>query len=59
MAGGCPMISVREAGPLDVPVIGVLHAECFSDGLGGAVWCESTIASVLSLPGSYGYLAAA
>ena len=52
-------IAVHEAGPPDVPVIGVLHAECFADGIGGAAWSESVIAKVLFLPGSYGYLAMA
>ena len=30
MAGAGPTYSVREAGPLEVAVIGALHAECFA-----------------------------
>ncbi len=30
MAGAGPTFSVREAGPLEVAVIGALHAECFA-----------------------------
>lgn len=57
MAEDCPEIAVCEAGPLDVPVIAFLHAECFADGMGGAAWDQASIAKILSLPGSYGYLA--
>ncbi len=57
MADGWPEIAVHEAGPLDVPVIAFLHAECFADRIGGAAWSQAAIAKVLSLPGSYGYLA--
>ncbi|MFQ5774126.1 MAG: GNAT family N-acetyltransferase [Kiloniellaceae bacterium] len=51
--------AVREAGPLDVPVIAALHAECFADGLGGEVWSEAAIAAILAMPGAYGLLIAA
>jgi ribosomal-protein-alanine N-acetyltransferase len=57
MADAWPEVGVREAGPLDVPVIALLHAECFADGIGGAAWNRAAIARVMSLPGSYGYLA--
>ncbi len=30
MAGAGPEFSVRAAGPLEVAVIGALHAECFA-----------------------------
>ncbi len=30
MAGAGPAFSVREAGPLEVAVIGALHTECFA-----------------------------
>ena len=30
MAGAGPTFSVREAGPLEVAVIGALHAECLA-----------------------------
>ncbi len=30
MAGAGPEFSMREAGPLEVAVIGALHAECFA-----------------------------
>ena len=50
-------IVLREAGPLDAGVIAGLHLQCFADGLGGAAWGAATIVTVLSLPGSYAYLA--
>ncbi len=59
MTGGRCGIALREAGPLDAGVIGGLHLQCFADGLGGAVWGAASIVKVLSLPGSYAYLAAA
>ncbi len=58
MARACPGIALREAGALDVPLIAAMHAECFADGAGGGVWDEAAIAAILSLPGSYGLLAA-
>lgn len=54
---GSERIALLEAGPTDVPVIAALHCECFTDGLGGAVWSAASIAKVLSLAGSYAYLA--
>ena len=59
MTGGCNGMILREAGPLDAGVIAGLHRQCFADGLGGAVWSAASIVKVLSLPGSYAYLAAA
>ena len=59
MTGGRCGIALREAGPLDAGVIAGLHFQCFADGLGGAVWGAASIVKVLSLPGSYAYLAAA
>ena len=58
-AGGRCAFALREAGPLDAKVIAGLHHQCFADVLGGAVWSASSIARILSLPGSYAYLAAA
>ncbi len=58
MNGGRRGIVLREAGPLDARVIAGLHLQCFADGLGGAAWSAVSIAKVLSLPGSYAYLAA-
>jgi ribosomal-protein-alanine N-acetyltransferase len=52
-------IVLREAGPLDARVIAELHLQCFADGRGGAAWSAAPIVKVLSLPGSYAYLAAA
>ncbi len=52
-------IVLREAGPLDAGVIAGLHLQCFADGLGGTAWNAASIGEVLSLPGSYAYLAAA
>jgi ribosomal-protein-alanine N-acetyltransferase len=52
-------IVLREAGPLDARVIAGLHLQCFANGLGGAAWSVASIGKVLSLPGSYAYLAAA
>jgi ribosomal-protein-alanine N-acetyltransferase len=48
---------LREAGPLDSNMIAALHLQCFADGLGGAVWSATSIVRILSLPGSYAYLA--
>jgi len=48
---------LREAGPLDAKLIAALHLQCFADGLGGAVWSAASIVKILSLPGSYAYLA--
>lgn len=56
-AGGRCGFALREAGPLDARVIAQLHLQCFADGRGGAAWSASSIASILSLPGSYAYLA--
>jgi len=57
---GCRIgIALHEAGPLDAGVIAGLHLQCFADGLGGAVWSAASIVKVLSLPGSYAYLAVA
>lgn len=50
-------LALREAGPLDVPVIAGLHCGCFADGAGGAVWSAASIAKILSMAGSYAYLA--
>ncbi len=50
---------LREAGPLDAGVIAELHLQCFADSRGGATWSVASIVQVLSLPGSYAYLAAA
>ncbi|MEE8188989.1 MAG: GNAT family N-acetyltransferase [Kiloniellales bacterium] len=49
-------IKVREAGPLDVAAISVLHAACFADGLGGEAWNESAIAQIMAMPGTYGLI---
>ena len=57
MNGGRRRIVLREAGLLDARVIAGLHLQCFADGLGGAAWSAASIAKVLSLPGSYAYLA--
>jgi ribosomal-protein-alanine N-acetyltransferase len=54
---GCDVV-LREAGPFDAGVIAELHRRCFADGLGGPVWSMASIAEVLSLLGSYAYLAA-
>ena len=51
-------IALREAGPLDVPVIAGLHCGCFADSAGGAVWSAASISKILSMAGSYAYLAA-
>ena len=51
-------VILREAGALDARVIAELHRQCFADGLGGAVWGVASIVKVLSLFGSYAYLAA-
>ncbi len=48
---------LREAGPLDARVMAQLHLQCFADVLGGAVWSVTSIIRILSLPGSYAYLA--
>lgn len=58
-SGGRCGFALREAGPLDARVIAGLHLQCFADGLGGVVWSASSITRILSLPGSYAYLAAA
>lgn len=50
-------IALREAGPLDARVIAELHLQCFADGRGGAAWSAASIVQVLSLFGSYAYLA--
>ena len=50
-------ITMRTAGPLDVSVISAMHADCFTDGLGGQVWNQAAIAEVLAMPGAYGLLA--
>jgi len=55
--GGCEF-ALHEAGPLDARVIAQLHHQCFSDGLGGAAWSAPSITNILSIPGSYAYLAA-
>jgi ribosomal protein S18 acetylase RimI-like enzyme len=39
-------------------VIAELHCQCFADGLGGSVWRLASIVKVLSLFGSYAFLAA-
>ncbi len=57
MNAGRRGIVLSEAGPLDARVIAELHLQCFADGLGGAAWSAASIAKVLSLPGSYAYLA--
>ncbi|MEE8559579.1 MAG: GNAT family N-acetyltransferase [Alphaproteobacteria bacterium] len=57
MSAPAPAITVRAAGPLDVSVIFAMHADCFTDGLGGQVWDQAAIAEVLALPGAYGLLA--
>ena len=49
---------LREAGPLDARVIAELHIQCFADDPGGAVWSVTSFVKVLSLFGSYAYLAA-
>lgn len=51
-------VVLREAGPLDAKLIAALHLQCFAEGLGGAVWSVASITKILSLPGSYAYLAA-
>jgi len=58
-SGGRCGFALREAGPLDAQVIARLLLQCFADGLGGAAWGASSITSILSLPGSYAYLAMA
>ncbi len=58
MTGDRSGIVLHEAGPLDARVIAGLHLQCFADVLGGAVWSVASIVRVLSLPGSYAYLAA-
>ena len=55
--GNCGGIVLREAGPIDAKVIAELHLQCFADGHGGAAWSASSIVKVLSLFGSYAYLA--
>jgi ribosomal-protein-alanine N-acetyltransferase len=57
--GGRCGFALREADPLDARLIARLHLQCFADGLGGAAWSAPSITSILSLPGSYAYLAAA
>ena len=57
--GGRCGFALREAGPLDARVIARLYLQCFADGLGGEAWSTSSITRILSLPGSYAYLAAA
>ncbi len=57
MTGDRRGIVLREAGPLDARVIAGLHLQCFADGLGGMAWSAAAIVKVLSLPGSYAYLA--
>jgi len=52
-----PAIQIGVAGPLDVPLIAILHADCFADGVGGAVWSEGAIAQILAMPGAWGLLA--
>ncbi len=59
MTGDSGGTVLREAGPLDARVIAELHLQCFADGFGGAAWSAASIGKVLSLPGSYAYLAAA
>ena len=51
-------IVLHEAGPLDARVIAELHLQCFADGLGGTLWSVASIVKILSLFGSYAYLAA-
>ena len=58
MTGDRSGIVLHEAGPLGARVIAGLHLQCFADVLGGAVWSVASIVRVLSLPGSYAYLAA-
>ena len=50
-------LAIRPAGALDVPVLAALHAACFADGLGGAVWSPAAIARILALPNTFGFLA--
>ncbi len=57
MSAPAPSITVRAAGPLDVSVISAMHADCFTDGLGGQAWDQAAIAKVLAMPGAYGLLA--
>lgn len=57
MTGGRSRIVLREAGPIDARVIAELHRQCFADVLGDAVWSVASIVRILSLPGSYAYLA--
>lgn len=53
-----PRLAIRAAGPLDVPVIAALHAECFAAAAHGEAWSEAAIAQILAMPGAYGLLAA-
>ena len=57
MTGDSGGTVLREVGPLDARVIAELHLQCFADVLGDAVWSVASIIRVLSLPGSYAYLA--
>ena len=49
--------ATREIGPADMPLIAEMHARCFADGWGGAVWSETEIAKILDLPMTFGLLA--
>jgi ribosomal protein S18 acetylase RimI-like enzyme len=55
--GGRGGIVLREAGPLDAGVIAELHLRSFADFRGGAAWSVASIVTVMSLFGSYAYLA--
>lgn len=48
---------IRTAGPFDVPLIAVLHADSFAGLATGQVWNETAVAEVLAMPGAYGLLA--
>jgi len=54
-----PAIEIRTSGPLDLALLATLHAACFAQGTGGAVWSASDIAEVLGIPGSFARLAVA
>ncbi len=49
--------AIREIEPGDLPLIAQMHARCFADGRGGAVWSETEIAKILDLPLTFGLLA--
>jgi len=54
-----PAVEVRTSGPLELTLLAALHAACFADGAGGAVWSAGDIAEVLSIPGSFARIATA